>query len=121
MCSTNELADTTRVWLLAGVYGNVPSFAACIDDVGAVNEAAGVLARARQPCMPYASGELLHSLGTEVQPESRRANRRNRRRGAAVAPQGSLTEAIRRQSSRPPQPPMMRMSRRVMTMECRFA
>lgn len=79
-----ELADAGRVWLLAGVYGKVPSVAASIDDVGALNEAAGVLARTRQPCMPYASGELLHSLGTEVQPEGGRANRR---RGAAVAPQ----------------------------------
>ena len=86
-----ELADPRRVWLLAGVYGKVPSVAACIDDVGAVNEAAGVLARARQPCMPYASGELLHSLGTEVQPESGRVNRARRLNrsieAAAVAPQ----------------------------------
>jgi hypothetical protein len=42
-----ELVDAGRVWLLAGVYGKVPSVAACIDDVGALNEAAGVLARAR--------------------------------------------------------------------------
>ena len=77
-----ELADTTRVWLLAGVYGKVPSVISCIDDVGALHGAAGVLARARAPCMPYASGELLHSLGAEVQPERGRANRRMN--GAAV-------------------------------------
>ena len=76
-----ELADTTRVWLLAGVYGKVPSVTTCLDDVGALHGAAGDLARARAPCMPYASGELLHSLCAEAQPERGRADRR---RGAVV-------------------------------------